>query len=260
MIKVVAECGVNFTSVRDAIDMIRAAKKADAYAVKFQLFNEETIKDSPLFEQLRKLVLTEENVKDLQAEAKSERLAFVLTPMYLEAVDIANKYADAIKIRFKDNENKPLIDKVLDTGKPVLISVPKPPMNILLAYNTRVFPLYCIPKYPPEPEDFNLDQACVCKGFSSHFPHTLFDLGFAYNHVHPEVYLEKHVMFSERMWHSYLPDEIVVGQHTGIYTPDPELMAAILHPIDEKVSITFEELATFIKQVHLIERIQRTRV
>jgi sialic acid synthase SpsE len=250
-VKVIAECGVNFLSVRDAIDMIRAAKKAEAYAVKFQLFNEETIKDSPLSEQLRKLILTEENVKDLQEEAKSEGLAFILTPMYLEAVDIAARYADLIKIRFKDNENQSLIDKALDTGKPVLISVPGPMLASIdrkWAFSARMIQLYNIPRYPPEPEDFNLDQCCSCKGFSSHFPHTLFDLAFAINRIYEDVYIEKHVML-EREWIIQKEGEFT-RINTGEYHP----------PIDAAVSITFIELANFIKQLQLIERIKRTRL
>jgi sialic acid synthase SpsE len=250
---VVAEIGVNWEKPDYPLDvaqqMIFASKEAGAWGVKFQLFNEDVIKESPLRSRLQKLILTEQNVADLHEHASRLGLKFVLTPMYLEAVNIANKYADAIKIRFKDNENKPLIDKAMDTGKPVLISLQKLPIDPMLAYNARVFMMYCIPKYPPEPEDFNLERACVCKGFSSHFPHTLFDLAFAINHVHKEVYLEKHVRFPP----AHTINASFTIDKTGKIEDEPP-------PIDAAVSITFDELATFIKQVGLIERIQRTRI
>jgi sialic acid synthase SpsE len=249
---IVAEIGCNYPQafISDAKQMIINSKEAGADFVKFQLFNEDVIKDSPIKERLASYILKEEDVVEFRKEADRVKIGFVLTPMYLEAVDIANKYADMIKIRFKDNENKSLIDKVLDTGKPMLISVPKPPMDIMLAYNPRVFPMYCLPSYPPVPEDFNLDQCSVCKGFSSHFPHTLFDLGFAFNHIYPEVYIEKHVMLDFDL------KDGIGYTCSGRRTADHDYEA----PIDWAVSLEFNELKTFIKQVQLIERIKRTRI
>jgi sialic acid synthase SpsE len=243
-VKIVAECGVNWEKSDHPLDiaqqMIFAAKEAGATGVKFQLFNEQTIKDSPLKDRLSKLILTEQNVADLHEHAKRIGLEFVLTPMYSEAVDIAAKYADLIKIRYADHENTTLIDKAKDTGKTLLISIPRPPLNV---YDPHIYWMYCIPKYPPEPEDFNLEYAAICNGFSSHFPYTVLDLAFAINRFHEDVYIEKHVMLS-------IAGAIIVK----------EVGAEVQHPIDEAVSITFDELKTFIKQLQLIDRIKRIRL
>jgi sialic acid synthase SpsE len=265
-VKVIAEIGVNWEGpsqldgsahpLDNAQAMILYAKEAGASGVKFQLFNEETIKDSPLKDRLSKLILTEQNIDDLHEHVKRIGLDFVLTPMYLEAVDIAAKYADLIKIRFKDNENLTLIDKALGTGKPVLVSVPGPMLATVerqWAFSLRTNQLYCIPKYPPEPEDFNLDQACACKGVSLHFPHTLFDLAFAINRIYDDVYIEKHVMLGIGSRAFFTKESLENPGPTAEIYFKPE-------PIDAAVSIGFDELANFIKQLQLIERIKRTRL
>jgi len=230
-VSLIAEIGCNYAdaAIDEAKKMIEAAKTSGARYVKFQLFNEAIIKNSPMKDRLQDYILTEENVKELRQVADATQIGFILTLMYSEAINIAAKYADMIKIRYVDHENEVLIDKAAGTGKELLISVPCKPIN---AYSPQIHYLYCNPAYPPEPEDFNLELACCCDGFSSHFPHTVFDLAFAINRTYKDCFIEKHVANVE----------------------------VTNHPIDEAVSITFEELKNFISQLKLIERIGRIRI
>lgn len=244
MIHLICEIGCNWASIDTALKMIKEAKEtANCWAVKFQLFNEETIKDSPIKDKLEPLILKEKDVKKLRKLAKLVGLQFILTPMYLDAVKLAGDYADYIKIRFKDHENQPLIDKALETGKTLFISVPHRPVSPQLMYNPRQRYFYCVPRYPPEPEDFNLEVASTCHGFSSHYPHTLFDLAFAINRFHEEAYIEKHVMIS-KFYRKKMDEQFEY----------------IAQPIDHAVSVTFKELGEFIKQLKLIERMKRIRI
>lgn len=237
-VNVIAEIGVNFETIDDtattnALDLIAESKLAGANFVKFQLFNKETIAESPFKEKLKKLILTEEGVKHLKEEADKQKIGFILTPMYLEAVDLAAKYCDEyVKIRYRDHENKKLIEKALEKGKTLLISRPCPPVGPE-RFNIRMKTMYCLPQYPPRIEDFNLDLASVCEGFSSHFPHTVCDLAYAINTSFEECFIEKHVMANPKK-HGY--------------------------PIDGAVSITFNQLREFIKQLKLIEKIRRIRL
>lgn len=252
MIHVVAEIGCNWSDFKDIGEMICAAKDAKADYVKFQLFNEDTIADSPLKEKLLPLILDEVRIKDVKYLADSAKIGLVLTPMYFEAVDIAAKYADLIKIRFKDHENQELIDKALDTDRTVLISVPYRPIGQYM-YHPRIKWMYCVSRngvalYPPEPEDFNLDLSSTCDGFSSHFPHTLFDLAYAINRLPEEAYIEKHVMGTTKYAERYQ-----IGWH-------PRMSMVRELPIDVNVSISFQELKIFISQLRLIERIKRIRI
>ena len=228
-INIIAELGVNWGTIKNACEMIRFSKECGCNYVKFQVFNEDTIVDSPIREKLEPLILSESDIETLRNCADEHKIGFILTPMYMDAVDLAAKYADLIKIRYADHENKSLIDKALDTGKMLLMSVPRRPLGPML-YHIRVRYMYCISRYPPEPEDLDLDRAVTFHGFSSHFPHTVFDLAYAVDRTYHECYIEKHVMLK------------------------------FSKPIDHAVSITFERLRSFIEDLKLIERLKRTRL
>ena len=253
-----AEIGVNFSSLDEARQMIAEAKKSGANTVKFQLYNEETVKDSPFKEQLLRIMLTEDNVKELSTYARLKGLQFALTPMYVDAVAVANSYADIIKIRFRDHENQELVEKAVDTGKTVLVSVDRaaiPSKDSLLsqlyAFNPRVYQLFCLPLYPPQPEDFCLESATTCKGVSLHFPHTLFDLAFAINRTYDDVYIEKHVMISPlKILDREVP--LVGGENWKYIDYNP--------PPDHAVSVTFDQLKEFTEQLLLLERMKRVRL
>lgn len=229
VIRLIAEVGVNYRDIEHAEKMIENAKDAGADYVKFQMFSKDTISKSPIKETLRDYILTEDDVKRLKEKTKEQSIGFIITPMYLDAVDVVAKYADLIKIRFADHENEALINKAMATGKKLLVSVPKMPLN---AYSAQVQYLYCVPKYPPEVEEFNLDKAATCNGFSSHFPHAICDLAWAINRNFKDAWLEKHVFDK---------------------TSDS-------NAIDFNVSIDFRKLMILREELDLVERIQRFRI
>lgn len=252
-IHLIAEIGVNWTSLPQALDMIREAKKSGCSYVKFQLFNEETIADSPLKESLKPLILGETSINLLKEQAVMQKIGFILTPMYLDAVDLAARYADMIKIRFKDRENQPLLDKAYATGKTLLISVPNRPVNLNQMYNPRIRYFYCVPRYPPDIEDFNIEVASTCEGVSSHFPHTICDLTYAISRFYEESYIEKHVMF----------ETTSIGIQATYADASKEKVGSVEilnHPIDEAVSVTFEKVSDLTKELRLIEKMKRIRL
>lgn len=239
-IHAIADIGVNFSSLAQAEKMIQLSKESGASFVKLQLFNEETIKDyeQPLKDRLKPLILSELDVMKLKATADKAKIGFILTPMYLDAVKIAKEYCpEYIKIRFKDRENQELLDAVLATGRKALISVPRMPTQPGLMYHPYIRYLYNVPKYPPEIEDFNLEVACTCPGFSSHFTNTVCDVAWAINRLHDEAFLEKHVMFTDPF--------------------SPYFESA---PVDAAVSIGFHELQNLTRDLQAIEQMGRIRL
>lgn len=233
---VVAECGVAWPDFAHALEMIFQSKKAGADYVKFQLFNADVIEESPHREKLEPKILGETQVEALKTRADEVKIGFILTPMYLKAVDLAAKHADFLKIRFADHENEPLIDKALATGKTLLMSVPYKPLVMTRFYHPRIKYLYCIPRYPPHIEDFNLELAATCQGFSSHFPysHMVCDVAYAINRLYKQCFIEKHVMFK----------------------PTRKRRKK---PLDAEVSVTFEQLHSLVGHFKLIEQMKRMR-
>lgn len=244
-VHVVSEIGVNYDSLTTAKAMIREASKSGCDYAKFQLFNKDVIKDSPIREKLEPLILNEGNVKDLVQFAKKHEIGIIFTPMYLDAVDIAAKYGDYIKIRYADHKNEELIEKAEATGKTLLISVPYRPLNV---YSPRKKYLFCLPMYPPRIEDFNLEVACSCHGLSSHFPHTVCDLAYVINRSFEECFIEKHVMAG-------LLTKWVKDERLSEFPIPVEY-----EPLDKAVSVTFQQLKDFVEQVKLVEQMKRIRL
>lgn len=235
----IAELGVNWDSIETAKKMIAAVSKAGANFVKFQLYNEQIIKDLPpdLHTRLASIQLTESHVKELKKEATKYNLSFLLTPMYDKAIPIAGKYCDDfIKIRFPDHENMNRINQALKTGKKVFVSVPNIPLEPFLMYHLGIRWLFCLPSYPPKVEEFNLDVASACHGFSSHYPHTVCDMAYILNRSFQECFVEKHIILN-RDWKS--PKE---------------------KPLDADASITVEELKAFKEWIGIAEKIQRFKM
>ena len=232
MVLIVAEIGVNFGDIREAEAMIGFAKRAGADAVKFQVYNKENLYKvfpggdvlrDPKCEQLMRIMLDKEKLQHLKDVADGAGIEFFATPMFPEAVDWLNNIGvKRFKIRYADRDNTSLIDKVTGTGKPVIISCDYANPNNRSGFNTDTVSLmYCIPEYPPEkivlPQTFR-----VFAGYSNHHPSIVPPLAAA---ARGAMILEVHV------------------KQRGT------------EPIDDAVSITFEELTELVRLVREMEKV-----
>ena len=148
MLNIIAEAGVNFRNLDEAFQFIDEAKRLNLFAVKYQLYSEEQIKqaDPKHQEFLRSIQLSWEDAGDLYNYGKKIGQEVFFTPMFLEAVDFLRGLDVSLyKIRFKDRYNSEILDKVLATNKPVFVSNPFLKVNF---QPLNYYPLYCIPEYP----------------------------------------------------------------------------------------------------------------
>lgn len=180
MVFVVAEIGVNWDGDFElAKEMIQNAKKAGCDAVKFQAYREEIVKDHPEHLRLEKATISPKNIETINKIANQVDIEWFCTPMYSEAVDFLNDYVKRFKIRVYDgkplfeNKDSELINKVLKTGKQVIISSQKSPRNIKYFDNKQISWLYCVPKYPCELNDLDFRNIRDFDGYSNHCPHFL---------------------------------------------------------------------------------------
>lgn len=162
---IIAECGVNFNSITEAMDMIHEGASIGLKYFKFQLFTKE---QAPNFEHI---VLTEKMAHSLIIAGLDEGVEVFFTPMYLEAVEICeNIGVNFYKIRNLDRYNQELIKKIEETKKPCFISLCANDFRSLdyRKYNLDIFfPLLCVPKYPATFEDY---QGIITFGYSDHTP------------------------------------------------------------------------------------------
>ena len=146
-LKIVCEAGCNFRNLDEAFMFIDKCRELEIPFCKFQLFNEDNIKDAdPTIQDfLRSIMLSKDDAKDLFEYGKKIGQEVFFTLMY-DCIDILEDMGiNYYKIRFKDRYNSEIIDKVLATNKPMFISnsfckVSFKPLNY--------YPLYCIPEYP----------------------------------------------------------------------------------------------------------------
>jgi sialic acid synthase SpsE len=189
---IVAEIGNNHEgSYSLAKEMIGCAAEAGADAVKFQTIRTEHLvsaADQERFEKLKSFELSDDEFYRLKAVAKKAGVIFISTPFDLKGVDFLSPLVAAYKISSGDNTFYPLIEKVAETGKPVIISSGMADINQLnyakalveKVWNDKgataeLAVLHCVTSYPVPAEDANLalirvlQQELGCTtGYSDH--------------------------------------------------------------------------------------------
>jgi len=178
MVFVIAEIGVNWDGDFVLLkQMITHAKNSGCDAVKLQAYNEEIIKNHPEFSRLMKCTVTQSNIKKIDQLAKSVNIEWFCTPMYSESVDFLNPFVNRYKVRQFDgkllleNNTSPLVEKILSTGKEVLISCEHSPKSLHLYDHPNIKWLYCVSKYPCTLEELDFTYLNDFDGFSNHHPH-----------------------------------------------------------------------------------------
>ncbi|HTL28246.1 MAG TPA: N-acetylneuraminate synthase family protein [Tepidisphaeraceae bacterium] len=196
---VVAEIGVNHDgSVDRALQLVEIAASAGADAVKLQIFRGDRlihassgfadyqrsrVKATDPAEMLKKYELS---AKDLQRVVKSIReheLIPIATPFSVEDVEtIALLDLPAVKIASPDLVNRPLLERVAQLGRPMLVSTGAATLEEvdttvkwLEEWGARFAMLHCISAYPAPPEQAHLlwmsamaQRYEVPVGFSDH--------------------------------------------------------------------------------------------
>lgn len=234
---IAAEIGVNFRNLTEARHMIGLAKHAGADAVKFQVFQEQHIKGHPREAELSELVLEQDNLLFFKDTADECGIEFFATPYYPEAVDMLESIGGIkrYKIRFADRHNMSILNKIISTEKPYLISCDDEYVNSSAPQEVwdedpdkRKF-VYCVPEYPPKtvklPETFRKFRS-LFHGYSNHYPSISVPLAAA---ARGAEYIEVHVKNDK--------------YHDGY------------RPIDDAVSITFTELEELVLLIREIENV-----
>jgi N,N'-diacetyllegionaminate synthase len=186
----VAEIGLNHNgNMQLARNMIHAAGRSGAEAVKFQTYRSERLADpdkNPELYRIFKLSeLSEDNHKQLKQLCDEKGLAFISTPFDEESVDLlASCGVDALKVASSDLTNYPLLRKIASYNLPVIISTGMGYMDevrdaifvLKKAGCEFILPLHCVSNYPPEDSEMNLLSIVTMRkalgmdvGYSDHF-------------------------------------------------------------------------------------------
>lgn len=217
-IQIIAEVGSNYdNNIEKAKGYIKSSKIYGADAVKFQTLRKDKLispnmlsngklVDNPAYKNFKNLELPEEWHYALKKAADREGIEFISTPLYMEAVDILEKAGvRTYKIASGDITFFPLLEKIADTGKRIILSTGasslkdiERALDALVKHGAKdITLLHCISNYPPEWDEINLLSIVALKnnfglpvGISDHSPGDIVPIASA---ALGAVVIEKHV-------------------------------------------------------------------
>lgn len=189
---IIAEVGVNHEgSLKKAKELMVLAASAGADIVKYQSYTLErytSLNDLARVERLRRFCLDQEEFKELYGLSKELNIGFLSTPVTEDWVENLNPYCSEFKIASGDFTFKVLIEKVLNTGKPIILSTggcSEKEIDTILNWirleiapqdlKKRVVLLHCVSAYPTPIEQANIrsiqylsERYDVNVGYSNH--------------------------------------------------------------------------------------------
>ncbi len=173
--EIIAEIGQNHNGdIRLACELIKKAKSCGADVAKFQLYDAKKLFPKEGNEWYDYNCKTELSFKDLEVldrVCREEEIEFMASVFDLERIMwLEDLNIKRYKIASRSIYEEDLINAVLDTGKPTLISLGMWKENNLPTYSGDISYLYCISKYPTQLNelDFKKIDFNTYGGFSDH--------------------------------------------------------------------------------------------
>lgn len=174
-----------------ALEMIDVAAKAGADAVKFQTITPNRLvrfSDNKRLEQLEKFSFKPDQFAKLKERADKNHILFLSTPFDLEVLEWLDVLLPAYKIASGDNNFMPLIQRVAENAKPIMLSLGLGEIQQAIKLKSFIENawskdavedlglafLHCVVSYPtPDDQAFlsNIDsikQLQVTPGYSDH--------------------------------------------------------------------------------------------
>jgi sialic acid synthase SpsE len=217
MIEIIAEIGQNFNGdLETAKGLIRLAKESGADVAKFQVYNARELfskEDNPWYEYNCKTELTKENIDILIGECARVGIEFMASVFDEERVEWLEEFGvKRYKIASRSIYDKGLIDKVVATNKPIMVSLGMWDKEELPDINSqaKLDFLYCVSKYPTSLADLHFKSIDFDKKYSGFSDHTLGIVAPIVAMSRGAKIIEKHFTADKNM---YGPD------HLGSMTP-----------------------------------------
>ena len=265
-IKIIAEIGsVHDGSLGNARKLIEAAASCGVDAVKFQthLAEAETLPDAPMppyfkgeprFEYFNRTGFSLAEWRGLKQHCDANKVEFLSSPFSSEAVDLLEQVGiSTYKIPSGEVSNLPLLERVAQTGKPVLLSsgmsswaeLDKAVETIRQSHE-QIVVMQCTSEYPCPYEQVGLNVMLQMKeryglpvGLSDH---TLTSYAsFAAACLGAQV-LEKHFTFSRLMYGSDAPHSLEPDELRDLVQGVRAIEAMLASPVDKSDVSGFSEM------------------
>ncbi|MCH2196637.1 N-acetylneuraminate synthase family protein [Kordia sp.] len=246
---------------------IDAVAKTGANAIKFQTHiaaAESSIhepfrvkfskQDATRYEYWKRMEFTLEQWKELKSHCDEVGLGFLSSPFSNAAVDLLEEVGvSCYKVGSGEVNNFLLLEKIANTGKPIIISSGMSSfveldetVAFLKEKNCEFSILQCTTSYPTAPKQFGLnviqelkDRYNVKIGFSDHSAGI--EAGIAAATLGAEI-LEFHVVFDKEMFGPDAKSSLTFLEATKLVSAIRNIDEALNHPIDKKDNSQYAEL------------------
>ena len=205
---VVAEIGSNWEgNYTKAKKIIQECKKADADAVKFQMWKAEELYDKshPNWNEIKRSELSFQMAKKLKKFSDKQKIEFFCSAFYPDAIEFltsigVKKFKVASRTcLLRDPYSFETLKKKAESKKQIILSMGmggnKRKISKIFEKNKTVF-CYCISDYPLKFEKINWRKAIKYDGFSDHTMNILAPILFTIfkkQKKSKRIYIEKHV-------------------------------------------------------------------
>jgi len=262
---------------------IEALAKTGVHAVKFQLHIAEaessihepfrvkfSYEDNTRFDYWKRMEFTLDQWKDIKRHCDEAGIDFICSPFSNLAVDWLEEIGvNSYKVGSGEVNNLLLLEKITNTGKPVIISSGMSSfeeldhtVSFLKNKNTDFSILQCTTAYPTKPEQFGFNVIGELKqryqvpiGFSDHS--ATLAAGIAAVASGAEI-LEFHVVFDREMFGPDAKASLTMKETKELSEAVRQVYAAISHPIDKNNNATFSELkAIFEKSLSINKNLSK---
>ncbi len=262
---IIAEIGsVHDGSFGNAVKLIQAAAACGTDVVKFQthIAAAETTRNAPMppyfkgeprFEYFERTGFSEEQWRGLQQACRDSGVRFLSSPFSIEAVDLLEHIdADLYKVPSGETTNTPLLERLAQTGKPVLLSTGMSDWAeidravAILKQGGPLCVMQCTSAYPCPPERVGLnvlaemrDRYGVEIGYSDH---TLGLGAAAAAAALGATTVEKHFTFSKLMYGSDAAHSMEPAEFSQFCATLREIWAMRDHPVDKNDLAPYREM------------------
>lgn len=161
-IEIIAEIGQNHNGdLALAIELIKQAKQAGADVAKFQLYDAKALfpkENNPWYEYNCKTELSFEQAQSLKEVCDEQQIEFMASAFDCERVAWLEELGvKRYKVASRSIYDTPLVDRLIDTGKPLIVSC-----GLWKESKLPVIPnaslLYCVCKYPTPLHEFDIEN------------------------------------------------------------------------------------------------------
>lgn len=269
---IIAEIGsVHDGSFGNACRLIEVAARCGADVVKFQthIAEAETLPDAPTppyfngesrLDYFRRTAFGRDQWRALRDHAASRGVGFLSSPFSLEAIDLLEEIGvEGYKVPSGEVSNIPLMERLAETGKPVLLSSGMSDwaefdraLAALRQGRGAVTLMQCTSMYPCPPEHYGLNVIAEMAeryhlpvGYSDHSDGPAAPIAAA---TLGATVIEKHLTFSREMYGSDAANAMEPDAFAAMAAGIRAVWTALDHPVDK------DDLAPFAEMKRIFEK------